>query len=49
MQEWVDKIDQWMEGNRQDTFIFWPLAGDQHLQMEIFAKEVVPAVKEGLG
>ncbi len=49
VQEWVDKIGQWLQLNRLDTFIFWPVAGDQQLQMEIFVKEVVPAVKEGLG
>ena len=49
VQEWVEKLGRWIALNRQDTFIFWPVAGDQRQQMEIFAKEVVPAVKDGLG
>jgi len=30
-----------------DTFIYWP-SGDHERQVEIFASEVVPAVKEAV-
>jgi hypothetical protein len=29
-----------------DTFNFWPVAGDQLRQIESYASEVVPRVKE---
>jgi hypothetical protein len=48
VQGWVDKIVNWYRGYGQDTFIFWPVAGNQRLQIEAFAQEVVPAIKEVL-
>lgn len=49
VQDWVEKIIYWYKSYRQDTFIFWPVAGNQLVQLEAFAQEVVPAVKEALG
>lgn len=46
--DWVQKILTWHREYRQDTFIFWPVAGNQIVQIEGFAQEVVPAVKEAL-
>ncbi len=46
--EWVEKLLNWYHNDRQDTFIFWPVAGNQRLQIEAFAKGVVPAVKSAL-
>ncbi len=46
VQEWADKIVEWYEEYGQDTFNFWPLAGNQAVQIEAFAQEVVPAVRE---
>lgn len=45
---WVDKILEWRNDYRQDTFIFWPVAGNQTIQIEAFARDVVPAVREAL-
>jgi alkanesulfonate monooxygenase SsuD/methylene tetrahydromethanopterin reductase-like flavin-dependent oxidoreductase (luciferase family) len=47
--EWVERIVEWYQNYRQDTFNFWPVAGDQPRQIEKFAKEVAPAVRERLG
>jgi alkanesulfonate monooxygenase SsuD/methylene tetrahydromethanopterin reductase-like flavin-dependent oxidoreductase (luciferase family) len=47
--DWVDRIVHWYEAERQDTFIFWPVAGNQLVQVEAFAREVVPAAKERVG
>ena len=47
-QHWVDEIVRLYHDYRQDTFIFWPVAGNERLQIEAFAKEVVPAIKEDL-
>lgn len=47
-QDWVESLAHWYQEYRQDTFIFWPIAGDQRSQIEIFAKEVVPTLKESL-
>jgi alkanesulfonate monooxygenase SsuD/methylene tetrahydromethanopterin reductase-like flavin-dependent oxidoreductase (luciferase family) len=48
VQEWTDKILNWYKEYSQDTFIFWPVAGNQRLQIEAFAQEIVPAVREKL-
>jgi alkanesulfonate monooxygenase SsuD/methylene tetrahydromethanopterin reductase-like flavin-dependent oxidoreductase (luciferase family) len=48
VQDWAEQIADWYEGYRQDTFIFWPVAGNQQVQIETFAREVVPKVKETL-
>jgi alkanesulfonate monooxygenase SsuD/methylene tetrahydromethanopterin reductase-like flavin-dependent oxidoreductase (luciferase family) len=48
VKDWTDKIVQWRQEYRQDTFIFWPVAGNQRVQIEAFAQEVVPAVREAL-
>lgn len=45
---WIERILQFFHEYRMDTFNFWPVAGDQYAQLEIFAQEVVPAVKEAL-
>jgi alkanesulfonate monooxygenase SsuD/methylene tetrahydromethanopterin reductase-like flavin-dependent oxidoreductase (luciferase family) len=44
---WVEQIIRLYSEYRQDTFIFWG-GGDVARQIEIFAQEVVPAVKESL-
>lgn len=44
---WADQIVNLYTQYRQDTFIFWG-GGDVGQQIEIFAKEVVPAVKARL-
>jgi alkanesulfonate monooxygenase SsuD/methylene tetrahydromethanopterin reductase-like flavin-dependent oxidoreductase (luciferase family) len=46
VQRWVDEIVSLYQNHRQDTFIFWPVAGDESRQLEVFAREVVPLVKE---
>lgn len=48
VQHWVDEIVRFYHDYRQDTFTFWPVAGNERLQIEGFAREVVPAVKEAL-
>ncbi|WP_026369901.1 LLM class flavin-dependent oxidoreductase [Kallotenue papyrolyticum] len=45
---WIDTIQRLFNEHRQDTFIFWPVAGDEPAQVEVFAREVVPAVREAL-
>ncbi len=42
---WADQITHLYSEYRQDTFIFWG-EGDVAQQFEVFAREVVPAVKE---
>lgn len=44
-QYWVEQLVRLYNDYRQDTFIFWG-GGDVGQQIEAFAKEVVPAVKE---
>lgn len=48
VQEWKEMIVNWYRAYRQDTFIFWPATGNKEIQMEAFANEVVPAVRESL-
>lgn len=46
---WVDEIERYYRELGQDTFIVWPVAGDEIVQVEAFANDVVPAVRERLG
>lgn len=45
---WANKILEWHHDYRQDTFIFWPVAGNQSAQIEAFVRDVVPAVRQSL-
>jgi len=45
---WVAEMLRFHRDYRQDTFIFWPVAGNELVQIEAFAREVVPAVREAL-
>lgn len=45
---WVDEIVRLYRHYRQDTFIFWPNAGNEPVQIEAFAKQVVPAASEAI-
>jgi alkanesulfonate monooxygenase SsuD/methylene tetrahydromethanopterin reductase-like flavin-dependent oxidoreductase (luciferase family) len=46
---WVETIARFALEHRQDTFNFWPLVGEEAAQIEAFAKEVVPGVRERVG
>ena len=46
-QQWIDTLVDWATHPGIDTFIFWPTA-DEIAQVERFAGEVVPAVREAL-
>lgn len=46
---WVEEIVRLHEELRMDTFIFWPVAGNERVQVEAFVHEVAPAVRERLG
>lgn len=47
-QHWIDEIVRFYQDYRQDTFIFWPIAGDETQQIEVFVSDIVPAVKKQL-
>lgn len=47
-QEWSKLLVELHETYRQDTFIFWPSGEDRLQQIERYAQEVVPAVREAL-
>ncbi|MEU4539800.1 LLM class flavin-dependent oxidoreductase [Streptosporangium sp. NPDC023825] len=42
---WVDTLTEWAVGLGFDTFVFWPLT-QARAQLDVFAAEVVPAVRE---
>ncbi|MEJ2711028.1 MAG: LLM class flavin-dependent oxidoreductase [Anaerolineales bacterium] len=46
--DWVERILGFYHQQRMDTFTFWPVAGDEERQIEAFAREVVPAIREQL-
>lgn len=48
VQEWAEKIVEWYEGYGQETFNFWPIAGNQAVQIEAFAQEIARAVREAI-
>ncbi|HEU5327420.1 MAG TPA: LLM class flavin-dependent oxidoreductase [Thermomicrobiales bacterium] len=45
---WIALVERLARDYRQDTFIFWPVAGDEEQQVEAFAREVAPAIRERL-
>lgn len=45
---WISEILRLYRQFGQDTFLFWPTEGDPIRQIERFAQEVVPAVREEL-
>ncbi len=47
-ERWVDALLTLHHDSRMDTFIFWPVAGDEERQIAVFAEEVVPAVRAAL-
>jgi alkanesulfonate monooxygenase SsuD/methylene tetrahydromethanopterin reductase-like flavin-dependent oxidoreductase (luciferase family) len=47
VQQWIDTLVAWATDPGIDTFVFWPTA-DELTQVERFATEVVPAVRQAL-
>lgn len=45
---WIDTLIEWATNPGIDSFVFWPTA-DELTQVERFATEVVPAVRDALG
>lgn len=45
---WIDALTALYRDARIDTFIFWPVAGDEQAQIEVFAQEIVPVLREAL-
>ncbi len=48
IQHWADLLVRLYRDYRQDTFIFWPVADDEASQIELFAREVVPRVRDAI-
>ena len=46
---WIEHLLHLYRDCRMDTFVFWPLGEEQMEQLRIFAREVVPAVRQQLG
>ena len=44
---WVETLTEFALEHGMDTFIYWP-SGDHERQVELFAGEVVPAVREAV-
>jgi alkanesulfonate monooxygenase SsuD/methylene tetrahydromethanopterin reductase-like flavin-dependent oxidoreductase (luciferase family) len=45
---WIDELERLYEQQRMDTFVFWPLGGDEARQVGVFARQVAPEVKRRL-
>ncbi len=45
--KWIEELARFAVEFGMDTFVFWP-AEDQERQVELFAEEVVPAVREAV-
>jgi alkanesulfonate monooxygenase SsuD/methylene tetrahydromethanopterin reductase-like flavin-dependent oxidoreductase (luciferase family) len=45
---WVETLTSLYTESQMNAFVFWP-AGDRERQSDIFAQEVVPAVREAVG
>lgn len=48
MEYWVSEIARLYQGFGQDTFIFWPVAGNELLQVEAFARHVAPQARKAI-
>lgn len=48
-QYWIDQLVRLYGEMRQDTFLFWPTGDERLRQLEIFANEIVPKVREEIG
>ncbi len=46
--DWVEQLVHLYRDCRMDTFVFWPLGEKQIEQLEVFAEEIVPAVRREL-
>ena len=44
---WVEEISRFALESGMDTFIYWP-SEDRERQVELFASEVVPVVREAV-
>jgi alkanesulfonate monooxygenase SsuD/methylene tetrahydromethanopterin reductase-like flavin-dependent oxidoreductase (luciferase family) len=47
-QHWVETIVRFYRDYRQDTFLFWPVGGDELAQIEAFARDVAPAARAAI-
>lgn len=45
---WVERLTGFVRDTGMDTFLFWPTGGDTIAQLERFAHEVAPAVREAV-
>jgi hypothetical protein len=45
---WIRGLSEYARAGRLDTFVFWP-NHDRHAQLEQFAREVVPGVRDAVG
>lgn len=43
--DWIETLLNYHKRYRHDTFIFWPVAGNEEKQIRIFLEEVVPEVR----
>ena len=47
-EQWVETLVRLYAEYRQDTFLFWPIAGDEMAQLEVFAGQVVPTIRAAI-
>lgn len=45
---WIEVMVRYASELDMDSFIYWPVAGDERPQLRLFAEEVVPGVREQL-
>ncbi|NDJ63204.1 MAG: LLM class flavin-dependent oxidoreductase [Chloroflexi bacterium] len=43
---WIETLTRLHADHRQDAFVFWPSGDDTEMQIERFAHEVIPAIRE---
>jgi len=48
-QYWIDELIRYYHDLRLDTFIFWPLMGNEEEQARVFVEEVMVGVRESVG
>ncbi|MBI5931835.1 MAG: LLM class flavin-dependent oxidoreductase [Chloroflexi bacterium] len=48
VRDWVEELTRLYADYRQDTFLFWPVGDEPLTQIEVFAKEIAPAVRAAL-
>jgi len=47
--DWIDLLERYVTELRTDSFVYWPVAGQEQEQLRLFVEDVMPAVLSRVG